>query len=565
MESYSPTTAVYVLLASVGVLYLVHFAQETFAARDGAGRKPPVLPFALPLVGHLFQFLSNTEKLLTEASTRYGPDTPVQIKLLNRRITLLNGVNNINTLFKASRSVASERWLIQILVNAFGIGTDDVPFYLADNTGIGQQPAPQSNKVPHEHRIFYLVYQTVHDGLSGERLEEMQRQLVGNLSAQLAHAEIDSDTWTDIPDLYDSFIRKICFTASTISLCGPRIFEAVPDLESDFWTFDSHLPSLFREMPRWLIPAAFRARDKMKANMRKWHELAHKAYDISQSATDTRNWEENFGSKLMRNRQAFFSKMPLSKDTLAADDLGLLWAATANAIPGIGWMVLEVVQRPALLERVRAEIAPFVGISSNTSTPDIDIDGLCQQPLVQSIYAEVLRLHNGTVLARVPQTSNFSIAGWSFPKDQPIMISTFDTARKPSVWNQGTPDDPHPLDEFWPERFIVDPKNPASGPTLGNRQPSRSETNDELSKPYFTLDGTVGSWIPYGGGSRMCPGRHFAKKELIVAMAMFLTAFDMELMPRDGRIQNDDKYFMFGVMHPEGPIRARVRRRKPTA
>ncbi|KAH7235366.1 cytochrome P450 [Fusarium tricinctum] len=563
MDPYLTPATAYIVLALIGVVYLFHFTQDTFASRNGKARKIPVLPFALPFVGHLLQFLWNTEKLLTKASTYYGPDTPIEINLLNRRMTVLNGSNNIITLFKGSRSVNSERWLIQVLVNAFGIGIDDVPFYLADNTGIAQQPAPHSNEIPYEHRIFHLVYQTVHDGLSGERLEEMQRQLVCNLSAQLAYVDIDSNTWTDVSDVYELLLRKICFRASTISLCGPGIFEAVPDFASDFWNFDRHLPSLFREMPRWLAPTAFKARDKMKENMEKWHELAHKGYDISQCLTDTRNWEENFGSKLMRSRHAFFSKMPLSKDTIAADDLGLLWAATANAIPAISWMILEVVQRPTLLGKVRAEIAPFMGglSSSKTSIPDIDIDGLCQQPLVQSIYAEVLRVHNGTVVARVPQVSDFSIAGWTFPKDQPIIISTFDTARKPSVWNQGTPDEPHPVDEFWPERFIIEPKDPTSGPTLS--QTRLPETKDDSSKPYFTLDGTAGSWIPYGGGSRMCPGRHFAKKELIVTMAMFLTTFDIELEPRDDWIQNDAKYFMFGVMHPKGPIPARVRRRTP--
>ncbi|KAG4279746.1 hypothetical protein FPRO06_11080 [Fusarium proliferatum] len=498
MEPYSTFTVGLALFASVGLFYLISFAQDTPTAQNSKARKPPILPFSVPLVGHLFQFLWNTQKLLSKTS---------------------------------------ERWLIQVLVNAFGVRKVDVPFYVADNTGIAQQPAANSHNIP------------------GERLDEMQRQLVLNLSTQIANAEIGG-TWTHVDNLYEDLIRSFCFKASTTSLCGPRIFEAAPDLESDFWSFDSHLPNLFKEMPQWLVPASFKARDKMKENIRKWHELAHKAYDITQSEEDTRTWEENFGSKLMRSRQAFFRKMPLSKDTIAADDLGLLWAATANAVPAIGWMILETVQRPGLLELVRAEIAPFISFASNTTTPDIDIDELCQQPLVQSIYAEVLRVHNGTVLARVPQVSDYSIAGWSFPKDQHIMISTYDTARKLSVWNQGTSDDPHPVNEFWPERFIVDPNNPASGPAV-HRESKQQGTGEK----YFTLDGTVGSWIPYGGGSRMCPGRHFAKKELIVSMAMFLTSFDIELEALDGWIQDDPKYFMFGVMHPQGPIRARVRRR----
>lgn len=230
-------------------------------------------------------------------------------------------------------------------------------------------------------------------------------------------------------------------------------------------------------------------------------------------------------------------------------------------------MILEVVQRPELLQQVRAEIAPHVKRSATTGPLSIDMDGLCQETLLQSIYAEVLRVHNGTVVARVPQTTNFSIAGWRFPKDDAIMVSTYDTARSTSVWNQGTPDNPHPVDEFWPERFIIDPKDPSSGPVLpqANRENRSQDSNNEPQQPRFSLDGTFGSWVPYGGGTRMCPGRHFAKRELIVAMAIFLTEFDIELKPRDGWIQNDKSYFMFGVMHPMGLIPARIRRRKPAS
>lgn len=264
--------------------------------------------------------------LTSHRRKRFGPRTPVQLRLLNRRLTILNGASNIITLFKGSRAVSSERWLVQALVNAFGVLVADAPFYHADDTGIGQQPASGSNPIPAEHRIFHLVYHTVHDGLSGARLDEMQRRMVSNLATQLSLTDIGYEEWTEVPDLYRCLIRKICFTASTLSLCGPRIFEAAPDLEADFWEFDDHLPNLFKEMPQCLFPASYRARGKMKDNIKMWHELVHKGYDIRASATDTSNWEPNFGSKLMRSRHAFFNKMPLSKDTIAADDLGLLWA-----------------------------------------------------------------------------------------------------------------------------------------------------------------------------------------------------------------------------------------------
>ena len=224
-------------------------------------------------------------------------------------------------------------------------------------------------------------------------------------------------------------------------------------------------------------------------------------------------------------------------------------------------MVIEIVQRPQLLQLVREQIAPHVSWDPIDSTQMVvDVPKVCAIPLLQSIYAEILRVRNGTVINRVPTISGFQIAGWSFKKDEPIIVSSYDLARDESVWNQGTAKDPHPLDNFWPERFIVDPSDPRSGPVLPPATKRQEQTDGK--EPRYSMDGTAGSWIPYGGGSRMCPGRHFAKEEMIVMAAMFLTAFDIELLTKDGTfVETDMKYFMFGVMHPKGKIPARIRRR----
>ncbi|KAM3555214.1 hypothetical protein ARSEF4850_006118 [Beauveria asiatica] len=561
-------TVVWSLVAIISLTYITTSLQGAKAARKASGgSEPPTLPYAVPVLGHLPEFLWSAENFLRKATLRYGRDIPVRLRLINRRMSLLKGPGNVRTLFKSSRDVNNEQWLVQVLVNAFGVEATDAPFYYVDyNTGINNRPDPDSNHVSPEHRIFYLVYRSVRNGLGGARLEEMQRQLVHNLSSQITQAAIGSDVWTEMPDIYASFIRSITFRAAITSLCGPHVLKVAPTFEEDFWAFDSHLPNLFREMPAWLVPASFKARDKMKSHIAKWQAFAHENYDVNGGEADPRDWEDMFGSRLMRTRHHFFQRMPLSKSTLAADDLGLIWAATANAIPAVGWMMLEVLQRPALLAQVREEIAPFISWDgSGQEQMIVDIDHLCSQPLVQSIYAEVLRFHNGTVINRVPRVPTLNIGGWHFRKDEPIIISTYDTARDPTVWNQGPSDDAHPVDEFWPERFIVDPANALDGPVLAQAkaQSQNMEENEVAgSGRRFTMDGTDGSWVPYGGGTRMCPGRHFAKKEMIVTMAMFLTAFDLELLDvAPGGIQNDLSYFMFGVMHPKGAVRAKMRRR----
>lgn len=156
------------------------------------------------------------------------------------------------------------------------------------------------------------------------------------------------------------------------------------------------------------------------------------------------------------------------------------------------------------------------------------------------------------------------------------MASSWFSGRDASVWNTGSPDHPHLVSEFWSERFLVYPNDPDSGPikrsgttsttTTTTSQGQKHEKTEYPPNPKFSLSNTAGSWIPYGGGVKICPGRHFAKQEIIVVMALFLTMFEVEVLMTEEELRNamkpDQRFFMFGVMPPAGKIRARMRRKR---
>ncbi|KAL1863675.1 hypothetical protein Plec18170_000513 [Paecilomyces lecythidis] len=492
-------------------------------------------------------------------------------------MTVLSGAKNISTLFRNSRDLNNDHWQVQILVNAFGLPRVDGDFLLTDDTGINAQPHPHSTMTVADHRIFYLHHHTFATCLTGPSLEEMAKQLVRTLSQRFSNCAIGHESWTVIPDVYTNFIRKEVFYSAVTALCGAHIFELVPSLNEDFWAFDHSMPDLFQEVPRFLAPDAYRARNRMKQNIRKWHDFANQHYDVAQAEDDKREWEEFFGSRVMRIRQKVFQRTPLTTEGYAADDLGMIWGANGNAIPAAGWCILEVIQRPDLHRRVLSEISECITVNpdSTDSKVSVDIPRLCSQPYLQSIYAETLRLRTGIVLSRVP-TLDLTIDGWRFKKDEPIMASSWFSGRDASVWNTGPPEDAHPVTEFWPERFLVYPNDPDSGPIKrpGHQTPSKGPVPVEEqentqphqdTKPKFSLTNTTGSWIPYGGGAKICPGRHFAKQEILVVIALFLTMFEVELLMTPEETQDamkpDPRYFMFGVMPPAGKIRARVRRK----
>jgi cytochrome P450 len=172
---------------------------------------------------------------------------------------------------------------------------------------------------------------------------------------------------------------------------------------------------------------------------------------------------------------------------------------------------------------------------------------------------------------RVPVVQDFQLKGWRFRQGDLISWASSIESFDEKVWSTGSSEHPHPLDEFWSDRFLIYPNDPSSGPlkksipspstTMVALQEKKKENKD--TKPRFSLEGLSSSWLPYGGGVRLCPGRHFAKQEMISSAAIFLTAFDIQLkVPEGFRPEVDQSYFAFGTMPPKGVIPARIRRRK---
>lgn len=269
-------------------------------------------------------------------------------------------------------------------------------------------------------------------------------------------------------------------------------------------------------------------------------------------------------------------------------DLSVHPRTNANSVTAATWFLLETLLDPTLKKRVcarlpAASITPSPGSNIKGSIPIFDAVKLCSDPLLQSIYAETLRLRIAVIIVREPARDNYSFRGWSIKKSEVLSISTRTEAMNKEIWGTGGDDNPHPLDTFWSDRFIVNPEDPSSGPLRNPKEKKNntnkpnsipSQSNQSISsttsnknnsgKPYFSLEGLSTSWIPYGGGQSLCPGRHFAKQEIILSTAILLSAYDIELVEEKGkkRPEVDMSFFGFGAMPPNRKIPFRIRRRR---
>ena len=233
---------------------------------------------------------------------------------------------------------------------------------------------------------------------------------------------------------------------------------------------------------------------------------------------------------------------------------------------------MELVRDPALQARVREEVQSALIPGSDPKDLQFNITELCNGPLLQSIYAETLRLRVAIVITRNPEWSEYQLGEWVFPKDELIAISSRTAAMDKEIWNTGTVEDPHPLTEFWSDRFLVYPNDPISGPLkkrnlAEDEKPSSGSASlanqSRLEEPRFAMEGLSGAWVPYGGGQRMCPGRHFAKQEMIASFAILCTAYDIEIVTGEGSAPEPDmRYFPYGALPPKGDTPFRIRRRQ---
>lgn len=107
-----------------------------------------------------------------------------------------------------------------------------------------------------------------------------------------------------------------------------------------------------------------------------------------------------------------------------------------NAVPSTFWCTLECFSDPTLLARVRHEVKKSM-YQIGSDKHRFDVEQLGKSPLLQSIYAEVLRLRIAAFIMRSPERDNIEINDWILPKGQVVLVATTPAHMDEDVWNTG--------------------------------------------------------------------------------------------------------------------------------
>lgn len=338
---------------------------------------------------------------------------------------------------------------------------------------------------------------------------------------------------------------------------GPHLLRIYPGLEEDFWIYHAGIPKLLKYYPKWLYPAPYAARDRILDGLTRWHVFARDHSDPQAVSPDgkERPDDEYWGSSWIKYRYRWGQNTKvLDERALAAEDLTMLTAANANAVPMAFWYLMHVYSDANLLDRVQGELRPAIinmGHARESGDPlRFDLDKILTSPLLQSIFAEVLRLYASFLLTRMadgPNPQDIRLGPWKIDRRGILALSTASAARSQEAWGDERTDyGRQPLEKFWAERFLTSPSE-------------RVGAKGDKGNARFSLDKLAGAWIPFAAGTLMCPGRHLAKQELIGSAAVFAAYFELEVLSELPPM--DDYYYGMGTQPPAEPCRVRIRRK----
>ena len=253
-----------------------------------------------------------------------------------------------------------------------------------------------------------------------------------------------------------------------------------------------------------------------------------------------RNKGHEQGSALVQSRynNSMENKIPLAD--IARYEVGGAIAILVNTTPAVFWVLYYVFAHPNVLEDTRKEVSTIMTTNTNERgvvLRSLDISSIKSKcPLLTSTFQEVLRHTSMGVSVRQVMKDVLLEDRYLLKKDSTVLMPSLVLHTDPSIWG---PD----VRNFNHKRFMKDqPHNRSAGP---QKRPNPA------------------AFRAFGGGTTLCPGRHFATTEILAVVVMCMMRY--ELMPVNGRWirpTTEKLNIAASIMGPDNDIEVDVFQRK---
>ncbi|KAI5917892.1 cytochrome P450 [Camillea tinctor] len=280
------------------------------------------------------------------------------------------------------------------------------------------------------------------------------------------------------------WVRHELLLATTEGVYGPKNPFRDPVMENAWYTFEpAAMMFVLNLLPRVFAREGYKAREYM-----------------------VKVWEQYFeqgsykqGSELIQTRVKINDDFHIDLKETARIEIGGSQAILTNSLPGAFWMIYHIFSNPTVLKDVKAEL--FKGVQEDDSgvcTIDLSyVKGSC--PILLSTFKEMMRVNASSSATRIAMEDYLLNGKYLLKKGSTIMMPATVQHTDRLIWGDN-------IDEFDHMRFVRKP---------GTKRPNPV------------------AFRGFGGGTTLCPGRHFASTEILMYSALMVLRFDLE--PVEGK------------------------------
>lgn len=223
-----------------------------------------------------------------------------------------------------------------------------------------------------------------------------------------------------------------------------------------------------------------KARDQLSKAFRHYHINRH----YTQGSVYIQRWTEHFVSR------------GIPTDDIGRFHNGGMFALVANTIPTAFWTVYRVFSDPSVTEDCRKEVLRAVTVKEENGVQVCTVRARTIKdscPTLVSTFQEVFRVHGMANSVRIANEDHLLDGKYLIKKGGMIMMPARVQHFSKEVWGED-------VEVFNARRFIRKPGEPRPNPV---------------------------AFRGFGGGTTLCPGRHFATTEILLFTAMLLLRFDV--------------------------------------
>lgn len=199
------------------------------------------------------------------------------------------------------------------------------------------------------------------------------------------------------------------------------------------------------------------------------------------------------GSAYVQRFTEHFISQKMPDDDIPRFLMGTVFTTVANSAPSAFWVIYRIFSDPVILQNCRREVEKTVTHSQENTTSTINLSLVLNAcPTLLSTYNEVFRYHGMANLVRIVAEDQV-LGGYQLKKGGIVMISARAQQSNAEVWGQD-------VDAFNHKRFV-------------------KQAGHKCNPTAFR---------GFGGGTTLCPGRHFATSEILLLTTLLILRFDIE-------------------------------------